>query len=135
MNYVEHKKQASKDIDGLDILFAFSGEQLSSGLKKLGVSSDELIPVSCGGYIRKSDKQKYIDTFEGIQDRFRKLIENDKEGDGFIKSMFRYELANHEYGYTYELEDTLDALDFTYEDILANSALENGLSKALEVYQ
>lgn len=44
--------------------------------------------------------------------------------------MFLYELANHEYGYTGELEDTLDALGYTAEDINADKRLLHGLERA-----
>jgi hypothetical protein len=45
--------------------------------------------------------------------------------------MFLYELANHEYTYTNDLEDTLSALDLTPDDINSNKALKKGLQKAV----
>jgi len=44
--------------------------------------------------------------------------------------MFRYELANHEYDYTGDIDDTLDALCLTQQDIDQNPALQHGLQKA-----
>ena len=46
--------------------------------------------------------------------------------------MFYSELNNHEYGYTKELDDTLDALDLTIDDINNNKNLKNGLSLAIQ---
>ena len=44
--------------------------------------------------------------------------------------MFDYELRNHEFGYTGEYEDTLDALGYTWKDIEADKRLKNGLTLA-----
>ena len=41
--------------------------------------------------------------------------------------MFLYELENHEYFITYELDDTLDALNLTLDEVLNSSTLKNGL--------
>ena len=57
-------------------------------------------------------------------------IAADKTGDGYIYEMFLCELRNHEYGYTYELDDTLEALGLTYEEIEKDKRLLHGLEKA-----
>lgn len=44
--------------------------------------------------------------------------------------MFCYELANHEYGYTYDLDPTLDALGLTIEEVRQNERLLHGLEEA-----
>lgn len=44
------------------------------------------------------------------------------------------ELANHEYGYTYELDDTLETLNLTLEEIKADKRLRSGLNAALKKY-
>ena len=59
-------------------------------------------------------------------------IAEDKDGSGFIFDMFRYELSNHEYSYTGDLGETLDALGFTLEEINARPPLLNGLHMAAE---
>ena len=61
-------------------------------------------------------------------------IAADLTGDGFIFDMFVYELANHEYCITYDLEDTLDALGLTAEQINADKRLTHGLNKAIKHY-
>ena len=61
-------------------------------------------------------------------------IEADVTGEGYIYQMFAHELANHEYGYTYDLEETLDAVGLTAEQIKGNKALHHGLQKALKRY-
>lgn len=44
--------------------------------------------------------------------------------------MFLYELDNHEYGYTGDLEDTLDCLGLTWEELKASPAMLKALDKA-----
>ena len=51
------------------------------------------------------------------------MLENPK----YLVDMFKYELANHEYGYTYDLEPTLEACGLTEEDIENNSDLNKKL--------
>ena len=48
--------------------------------------------------------------------------------------MFIYELANHEYCITYDLEETLNALGLSVEEINADERLLHGLNKAIEDY-
>lgn len=61
-------------------------------------------------------------------------IAADKTEEGFIYHMFLYELANHEYCITFDLEETLDALDLTMEQINADKRLLRGLQKAEKGY-
>ena len=49
--------------------------------------------------------------------------------------MFRSELANHEYGYTGDIEETLDAVGVTLDDLNKHENLRKGLAKALKTYE
>ena len=56
--------------------------------------------------------------------RQRKIAEAaDKTGNGYLLEMFRYELANHEYGYTRDPEPALDALGLTEQEIAGDKRL------------
>ena len=44
--------------------------------------------------------------------------------------MFLCELSNHEYTYTEDVEETLDALGYTWEQIMADKRLLHGLKMA-----
>jgi len=57
-------------------------------------------------------------------------IDADEAGNGFVFDMFNYELTNHEYGYTHEVDDTLEALNLTAKGIKNNPKLFSGLQKA-----
>lgn len=133
--YVELKNKLQKEFDEFPFGFAFSNEQFEKMKEELGVKeNNELISIGAGGYIRKSDEKALDDLINGKELRMKEAIDQDKTGEGFIKDMFLYELANHEYCITYELEDTLNALDLTYEDIMNDDRLRLGLELAKNEY-
>lgn len=68
--------------------------------------------------------------FESHHQEIADAIAADLTGDGFIYDMFDYELANHEYAYTQDLSDTLDALNLTVEKVNADSRFLHALQKA-----
>ena len=65
----------------------------------------------------------------------KEAMMNDLTGEGYIKDMFEYELANHEYGYTYDLEDTLNAIGLSMEEINNDERLKHGFDLALNRYR
>ncbi len=102
------------------------------GLKENEI--DKLLTIGVGGYIRKTDVNKFNKMFEKRNQELKNAIRGDLTGEGFIKQMFRYELANHEYCFTHDLSDTLEALDLTIEEINSSKALKNGLKMAKKEY-
>lgn len=48
--------------------------------------------------------------------------------------MFRYELANHEYVITFDIDDTLDACGITFEEYRANPMYMECMEKAKKDY-
>ena len=58
-------------------------------------------------------------------------IAEDQTGEGFIYEMFLCELDNHEYNYTRDTGDTLDALGYTAKEVIDNPRLKRGLEKAI----
>ena len=66
------------------------------------------------------------------QQEIKDQIEADKTGEGFIYDMFYTELANHEYSYTGDVTDAVNACGLTVEQLNANPALIIGLKKAAD---
>lgn len=127
------KEKQQKEFNKFPIQFAFSDEQFKEGMKKLGLTendTDKVFSIGNGGFLRKTDADALNEMFKRFNEEMENAIENDKDGTGFIKDMFYYELANHEYGYTYELDDTLEALGLTIEEIESNDKLKRGLQIA-----
>lgn len=128
--YEEIKNKHQKRVEEFPLMFAFTNEQLSKEMQRLGLNDndfDKIYDMGAGCFIRKSDLEEYNKMWDELRKEHQDLIDADKTGEGYIKDMFVSELENHEYSYTRDLEDTLDALELTEEDILNNPLLQHGL--------
>ena len=83
------------------------------------------------GFYKRADSALIRDTFARHETELAEAIAADATGEGFIYEMFLYELDNHEYGYTRDTEDTLDALGYTAEQVLNDPRLKRGIEKAV----
>lgn len=132
--YNELREKHQKEVNDFPIGFAFSDKQFEEQMQKLGLNPDDtskVISIGGGGFIRKTDLKAFEEMFERHSKEMNEAIANDKTGEGFIKEMFLFELANHEYSYTHELEDTLEALDLTKEQVRNDQRLKHGLLLAI----
>lgn len=138
-NYKELKEKHQKEFNEFPMFFAFSNKQFSEAMKKIGLDphkdTDKIYSFGAGGYYKKTDSGKLKELINRHKEEVKNAIESDKTGEGYIYQMFNYELGNHEYGWTKDLEDTLNALELTMEQINDHPALLNGLNKALENYE
>ena len=124
------------EINHFPLFFACGKQQFEEKVKQLGIKPGEKI-VSLGAcsYLRKEDEADYFRLCERHKQEREAAIAADKTGDGYIYQMFRYELANHEYGYTRDLSDTLHFLGLPESEVSQNKALSRGLKKALSHYK
>lgn len=83
-----------------------------------------------GGYCRKSDAAKLDEMLARHRKELEDAISSDKTGKGFIFDMFLQELENHEYSYTGDVQEALDALGITPQYMEAMPQLMAGLSLA-----
>ncbi|WP_195336948.1 DUF7659 family protein [Paraclostridium bifermentans] len=133
--YRELKEKQGKEVNEFPMMFAFSNKQFAEGMEKLGLKENEtnkLLSIGAGGFIRKSDRKAFDDMFVRQEKELKNAIEEDLTGEGFIYNMFNYELGNHEYCITWELDETLNTLGLTMEEINSNENLLHGLKKAIE---
>lgn len=98
-------------ISGDDECWGLDPEKTSTKIYRLG---------DAGGFYLRTDARLVCDTFCRLKEEREAAIAEDKTGDGFIYQMFLCELANHEYNYTEDVEETLDALGYTWEQIMAD---------------
>lgn len=127
------KEKHQKEFNKFPFIFAFSNEQFAEGMKKLGLQptdTDKIYSMGVGCFYRKTDAKELKELMDRHDKEMKNAMDKDKTGEGFIYDMFSYELANHEYGYTYDLEPTLDALGLTFDEVNANDKLKHGLDKA-----
>jgi len=135
--YEELINRQQSEYNKFPIKFAFNDKQFRQSMNELGLTekdTDKIVSIGAGGFMRKTDVDAYLKLGNKFAKEMEEAIENDKTGRGFVKDMFAYELANHEYGYTRVLTDTLDALGYKVEDINSNPKLMKGLKLALNEY-
>lgn len=128
------KEKHQKEVNDFPMFFAFNNSQFEEGMKKLGLKPTDTKKIyklgNTGGFYRRSDSDALHEMFHRHTEEMSAAIAADPTGDGFIYDMFNYELANHEYGYTGDLEPTLDALGLTMDEIRKDPRLTHGLEKA-----
>jgi len=136
-SYTQLKERQQDEFNNFDIGAAFSNEQFKEMMKKWGFREKQIgniISIGNGCYIKKSDKDAYIEMIKRHKKEHEDAIAADKTGEGYIYQMFLREMCNHEYGYTYELDDTLMALGLKMSTIMENEALSAGLKKAMSKF-
>lgn len=136
--YMELKNRQQQEVNDFPMFFAFSDKQFEEGMKKLGLDpkdTDKIYRLDyTGGFYRRSDAKAFRDMIDRHAQEMDEAVANDPDGTGFIYDMFSYELANHEYCITYDLEPTLDACGLTCTDVANNLALKSGLQRAKDNY-
>ena len=136
--YMELKQRQQAEFNAFPMQFAFSEQQFAEGMAALGLApsdTDKIYKTPGGGFYRKEDGQRLKDMTDRFDQELAEAIAADKTGEGFIYEMFLYELDSHEYGYTGDTGETLDALGYTAAEILGNPRLKRGIEKAVtEIY-
>jgi len=113
MNYKELKKKQEEETNAFPMFFAFDDNQFQEGLKRLGVEKKDLFSIGYGGFIRKSDREAYLNLNNKHYNELKEALKDKK----FLFSAFRYELSNHEYCITYDETDALNALGLDYNTL------------------
>ena len=113
------------------IFFAFSNSQFDEGLAKFNIEKENLkasiVSIGAGGYLLKSKVKDFAEMFKRHNREMKQLKKNHK---GLLEAL-TYELRNHEYGYTYDVTDALEALGLDVEDVPAD-LLEKAKKAALD---
>ena len=131
--YLKMKDRHEKEFSEFPMVFAFSKKQFKEGMNKLGLEptdTDKVYKSIGGGFYKKIDEKRLTDLLDRHSKEIDNAIKADKIGDGFIYDMFNYELGNHEYCYTLDATDTLNALGLPLKEIRRSESLTNGLTQA-----
>ena len=110
--YLELKKRHSNEFSAFPIAFAFSKEQFEEALLKLDAKAEECCSIGSGGIIKKTDSK----ALQVFIDRHVTEMEDAFNNDDVLIEAIIYELGNHEYSYTYDPTDTIEALELNMED-------------------
>lgn len=124
MKYREFREYWQKEFEKLPVKYAFNQKQLEKAMNELGLDvktdMDKVISIFGAGDIwRKDDVEKYNE-FSRKESEQRNELMKDKE---FVKDMFLYEMGNHEYGYTLDSQDVIEACGLTMTEVLNNEFL------------
>lgn len=133
--YRQLRERQQKEVNEFPLGFAFSDEQFEKMMAGWGLrkkDTDKIVSIGAGGFVQKKDRKAMHEMFARHTRELKEAIIEDETGEGFIKGMFKYELANHEYCYTGDLEDTIDALGLTADEINGNDNLRHGLHIAIK---
>jgi hypothetical protein len=134
--YKQLKEKHQNEVNNFPMFFAFSDKQFAEGMQKLGLDPSQTDKIykfgSTGGFYKREDAKTLYDMFDRHDAEMKQAILN---SDDFIIDMFYYELNNHEYIITYDVEDTLNALGLTYEEVKNNNRLYSALKEAKRMIQ
>lgn len=132
--YTEFRRKHQEEISAIPRAFAFEEKHLKDALQQLGLTENDRDKVTslygAGDIMRKEDIEKYLSLCEKHQEALAAKIAEDVTGNGFILDMFDTELADHEYSYSQDPSDALEALGLTMKDVNANKALRHGFMLA-----
>lgn len=124
--YTELKAENAKELNEFHgMFFAFSEKQLTEGLEKLGVEPSLIVSIGSGGYILKSRVSDLTAMFKRHNESLKQL----KKDHNALLDAIVYELHNHEYTYTRDASDALDALGLKESD-LPDGLLKKAKAKA-----
>ena len=135
--YTDLKNRQQAEFNAFPLGAAFGNKQFAEMMQAWGLTendTDKIYSIGGGCYIRKSDHKAFLEMLDRHEKERRNAIAADLTGYGFIYDMFYTELANHEYCITLDLEDTVDALGLSVDEINADKRLLRGLEKAVKQY-
>ena len=129
--YKELKNKHQEKVNNFPMFFAFSNQQFEEGMKSLGLDPSETDKLykagGTGGFYLKTDAERLFKMFDNHRQEMKEARKTD---DQFLFDMFNYELSNHEYVITYNINDALDALGLTIEKVNNNPKYKKALDRA-----
>lgn len=135
--YIEMRNRHQEEFNTLPMKAAFGEAQFKEMMHEWGLqngkkSLEKIVHIAGGVYMLKKDLHLYHEMSERHYREMKDAIASDTTGKGFIYDMFRAELSNHEYTYTYDVSDAIAACGVTVEEINADQRLAHGLWKATQ---
>lgn len=137
--YIEMTGRHQQEFNEFPMFFAFTDKQFEENMAQLGLTPNDTDKIyslkGTGGFYLRSDGSKLHEMSNRQAKERKDAIDADKKGTGFIYDMFRYELVKHDFGFTWDLTETLDILGLSMEDVEKSKALSCGLKKAIAKFE
>ncbi|MCR4752029.1 MAG: hypothetical protein K5852_07010 [Eubacterium sp.] len=135
--YKKLRDEQQDEVNSFPLGVAFGNKQFVDMMRKWdlchgsdGQPTDDdykqIASVGAGVFILKKDAADLKQMMSRHKDELEAAIAADHDGCGFIKDMFIYELQNHEYPYTGDPEDALEACGLTYHQVMQDERLRKG---------
>lgn len=132
--YAEMRRRQQEEFNKLPMGAAFSTEQFERQMREWGLDpktdTDKVYSIGFGAFIQKKDAPLFHEVTDRHERELEDAIAADPDGNGFIYTMFRYELNNHEFGYTCDPTETFKELGYTEKDFEKDERLAVGFKKA-----
>lgn len=132
--YRQLRERQQKEFNNFEGMGACIAPQFERGfMDKLGIKSmDEATHIGWGMFCRNDRLNDYRDMAKRHHKELDEAIASDKTGEGFVKGMFYYELANHEAQITGDPTDALAALGYTMKTVVEDKVLHHGYNLAVK---
>lgn len=131
--YTELSQRQQEEVNALPLGYAFGKERFVEMMQNWGLDPERDIKKICtigdGCYIQKKDVELMRQTFARHRTE-RAEAAAGVEGAAYIFQMFLRELKDHEYGYTRDPSDALEALGYTLEQVMADDKLRKDFERA-----
>jgi len=131
MMYREFKEMKQKEFNALPIMFAFNKEQMQEQLKKFNATIEEIKVLGTGMFMREKDLY-LLDSWEAKTEAMEEEL---MKNDDFVLDAFLYELRNHEYIITYDVDDALDVFGLDRDLVRNDKRLLSILNKAVSIIE
>lgn len=120
--------------------FAFSDKQFEEGMNRFGLSTDpadlqKVVRFYNGGFILKDHAEELHEALRRNTREFNEAAQDPETGDDFMRDAFLTELYNHEFSYTGDPSDAVEALGLTMEEVLKDERLNMHLAGAMQYIQ
>lgn len=123
-NYKQLKARHTKEINEFyGLFFAFDNETFYKRLADFGYSNAKelnlkeiVVYIGAGGYLIKSKVQDWNDLYKKQDKELKEFKKHEKE---LIKGIV-YEMFNHEFCITYDMQDALDCFSLKYSELDKN---------------
>lgn len=124
----EKERKVSDIIAECGMFFAFSNEQFDENKTPLK-EGEKYARLGAGAFIPKSKLDQYLGSMEGLNKWYKDTVKSNK----LRRENIIYELSNHEAWYSYDIEDTLNALGSDYTEAEVMEVFRAEYNKQMEL--
>lgn len=133
---IQEQQKRFNNFEG--VFFAFGNDQFDAGMRKIGLEPDDtknVLHIGMGGYIRKDRSDALDALFEQNRQEMKNAFDSDKTGEGFILDALLYEMGNHEFAVTWDIDDALRAIGITHKQVEQDSRITHAIDLAIQKYR